>query len=169
MKNRTTLCVLLFLLFALALLYPYTLDGEQVPEPVYSAGNYAEEELIPPPTPEPTPEPTPVPAPLPLSAFYTELRDELPGRYELVSFRTAGEEFSDTTLDRLRKLGFPMAMELHADGSAILGIFDQAILLEVDTDRMLVSAGGRISPFFYLAGRLRIQDGEDAMVFEKAA
>ena len=165
MKNKTLFYLLLFQLIALVLLFPYTPNGEIFYESVFGAGNLNEEELIPPPTP--TPVPTPTPTPIPLSAFYTELRDELPGRYELVSFRNAGDEFSDALLTKLRGLGVPMGLELHPDGSATLGVFDQAILLEADFDRMLVTVGERVSPFFYLDGQLRVQDGEQYMRFEK--
>jgi hypothetical protein len=129
--------------------------------------NLREEELIPPPTPAPTPAPSPTPAPVPLTAFYTGIGEELPGYYDLVSLRTEGDEFSDKLLTRLRQLGMPMILELREDGSAILGIFDQAIALEMDTEKMLAFSEGKTLPFFYLDGRLRIQDGTQFMIFER--
>jgi hypothetical protein len=60
-----------------------------------------------------------------------------------------------------------MILELREDGSAVLGIFDQAIALELDTGHMQVFSEGKTMPFFYLDGRLRIQDGEQFMIFER--
>ena len=61
----------------------------------------------------------------------------------------------------------PMILELHEDGSAVLGIFDRAIALKMDTEKMLVFSEGKTMPFFYLNGRLRVQDGAQFMIFER--
>ena len=168
MKNRMLLFYLLFfLLTALTLLFPDTPKGEEFMANYFPSVNLREEELIPPPTPAPTPSPSPPPTPVPLSGFYTELGAELPGYYDLVSLRTEDDEFSDELLARLRQLGMPMILELREDGSAILGIFDQAIALEMDTEKMLAFSEGKTLPFFYLDGRLRIQDGTQFMIFER--
>ena len=167
MKNRTLFYLLFFQLLALTLLFPYTPRGEEFMSNYFPSGNFREEELIPPPTPAPTPAPSPTPAPVPLTAFYTGIGEELPGYYDLVSLRTEGDEFSDILLTRLRQLGMPMILELREDGSAILGIFDQAIALEMDTEKMLAFSEGKTLPFFYLDGRLRIQDGMQFMIFER--
>lgn len=168
MKNRMLLFYLLFfLLTALTLLFPDTPKGEEFMANYFPSVNLREEELIPPPTPAPTPAPSPTPAPVPLTAFYTGIGEELPGYYDLVSLRTEGDEFSDKLLTRLRQLGMPMILELREDGSAILGIFDQAIALEMDTEKMLAFSEGKTLPFFYLDGRLRIQDGTLFMIFER--
>lgn len=168
MKNRMLLFYLLFfLLTALTLLFPDTPKGEEFMANYFPSVNLREEELIPPPTPAPTPAPSPTPAPVPLTAFYTGIGEELPGYYDLVSLRTEGDEFSDKLLTRLRQLGMPMILELREDGSAILGIFDQAIALEMDTEKMLAFSEGKTLPFFYLDGRLRIQDGTQFMIFER--
>ena len=84
-----------------------------------------------------------------------------------MSIRTENDEFSDGLLLRLRQLGVPMILELKEDGSALLGIFDQAIALDLDAGRMLVFSEGKAIPFFYLDGQLRIQDGNLNMIFEK--
>ena len=60
-----------------------------------------------------------------------------------------------------------MILELRGDGSAVLGIFDQAIALDLDTGRMLVFSEGKTIPFFYLDGQLRVQDGNLNMIFKK--
>ena len=133
----------------------------------FPQGNLREEELIPTPSPTP-PEPiSPPPTPVPLSLFYTEIGTDLPGYYDLVSIRTENDEFSDGLLLRLRQLGVPMILELKEDGSALLGIFDQAIALDLDAGRMLVFSEGKAIPFFYLYGQLRLQDGNLNMIFEK--
>ncbi len=167
MKNRTLFYLLFFQLLALTLLFPYTPRGEEFMANYFPSGNLREEELIPPPTPAPTPPPSPPPTPVPLSRFYTELGAELPGYYDLVSLHTEDDEFSDELLARLRQLGMPMILELREDGTAILGIFDRAIALELDAGRMQVFSVGKTMPFFYLDGRLRIQDGEQFMIFER--
>ena len=167
MKNRTLFYLLFFQLLALTLLFPYTPRGEEFMSNYFPSGNLREEELIPPPTPAPTPTPSPPPTPVPLSRFYTEIGAELPGYYDLVSLRTEGNEFSDELLTRLRQLGMPMILELREDGTAVLGIFDQAIALTLDAGRMQVFSEGKTMPFFYLDGRLRIQDGEQFMIFER--
>ena len=110
--------------------------------------------------------PDPTPSPLPLTDFYTDLRDELPGHYELFSISTPGNEFSDDLIARLQQLGFPMMLELYADGSAVLGIFDQAILLHYDWDRLLFSVGSAMLPFFYHDGELRVWEGDSYMLFQ---
>ena len=165
MKNRTMLYLLFFQVIALTLLFPYTPKGEQFMERFFPQSNLREEELIPPP-PAPTPPPSP-PTPVPLTAFYTEIGAELPGYYDLVSIRTESNEFSDELLARLRQLGMPMILELREDGSAVLGIFDQAIALKLDAGSMLVFSEGKTMPFFYLDGRLRVQDGAQFMIFER--
>ena len=167
MKNRTMLYLLFFQVIALPLLFPYTPKGEQFMERFFPQSNLREEELIPTPSPTPTPTPSPTPTPVPLSGFYTEIDAELPGYYDLVSLRTEGDEFSDELLARISQLGMPMILELHEDGSAVLGIFDRAIALELDTGRMQVFSEGKTMPFFYLDGWLRIQDGEQFMIFER--
>ena len=167
MKNRTMLYLLFFQLIALTLLFPYTPKGEQFMQQLFPQGNLREEELIPTPSPTP-PEPiSPPPTPVPLSLFYTEIGTDLPGYYDLVSIRTENDEFSDGLLSRLQQLGVPMILELRGDGSAVLGIFDQAIALDLDTGRMLVFSGGKTIPFFYLDGQLRVQDGNLNMIFKK--
>ena len=167
MKNRTLFYLLFFQLIALTLLFPYTPKGEEFMEKYFPSVNLREEELIPPPTPTPTPTPSPPPTPVPLSGFYTEIGAELPGYYDLVSMRTEGDEFSDELLTRLRQLGMTMILELREDGSGVLGIFDQAIALTLDTEKMLAFSEGKTLPFFYLDGRLRIQDGTQFMIFER--
>ena len=169
MKNRSLFYLLLFQLAALLLLFPYTPNGEKAMEFLFPAGNYDESSLIPPPTPEPTPEesPEPTPVPIPLTDFYSVLSSELPGRYDLTAVHNAENEFPDELIGHLQRLGIPMALELYTDGTAILGIFDQAILLDYDPDALLISYWGRTLPFFFLDGRLRIQDGSLFMVFEK--
>ena len=167
MKNRTLFYLLFFQLIALTLLFPYTPKGEEFMEKYFPSVNLREEELIPPPTPTPTPTPSPPPTPVPLSGFYTGIGTELPGYYDLVSLRTEGGEFSDELLTRLRQLGMPMILELREDGSGVLGIFDQAIALTLDTGRMQVFSEGKTMPFFYLDGRLRVQDGTQFMIFER--
>ena len=167
MKNRTLLFYLLFfLLTALTLLFPDTPKGEEFMANYFPSVNLREEELIPPP-PAPTPPPSPPPTPVPLSRFYTELGAELPGYYDLVSLRTEDDEFSDELLTRLRQLGMPMILELREDGSGVLGIFDHAIALKLDAGSMLVFSEGKTMPFFYLDGRLRVQDGTQFMIFER--
>ena len=84
-----------------------------------------------------------------------------------MSLRTEGDEFSDELLTRLRQLGMPMILELREDGNGVLGIFDQAIALTLDTGRMQVFSEGKTMPFFYLDGRLRVQDGTQFMIFER--
>ena len=113
--------------------------------------------------PERSPEPTP--SPIPLTDFYTDLRDELPGHYELVSVNTPGNEFSDELIVRLQQLGFPMMLELYADGSAVLGIFDQAILLHYDPNTLFFSVGSAKLSFFYLSGEIRVWEGDSYMLF----
>ena len=168
MKNRMLLFYLLFfLLTALTLLFPDTPKGEEFMEKYFPPGNLREEELLPTPTPVPTQAPSPPPTPVLLTAFYTEIGTELPGYYDLVSLRTEGGEFSDELLTRLRQLGMPMILELREDGSGVLGIFDQAIALTLDTEKMLAFSEGKTLPFFYLDGRLRIQDGTQFMIFER--
>lgn len=168
MKNRMLLFYLLFfLLTALTLLFPDTPKGEEFMANYFPSVNLREEELIPPPTPAPTPAPSPTPAPVPLTAFYTGIGEELPGYYDLVSLRTEGDEFSDELLTRLRQLGMPMILELREDGSGVLGIFDHAIALTLDTEKMLAFSEGKTLPFFYLDGRLRIQDGTQFMIIER--
>ena len=167
MKNRTMLYLLFFQVIALILLFPYTPKGEAFMEKYFLPGNLREEELLPPPTPAPVPAPAPTPTPIPLTAFYTEIGAELPGYYDLISIRTVDDEFSDELLARLRQLGMPMILELREDGSAVLGIFDRAIALELDSGRMQVFSEGKTMPFFYLNGRLRVQDGEQFMIFER--
>ena len=133
----------------------------------FPQGNLREEELIP--TPSPTPQEllSPPPTPIPLSLFYTKTGTDLPGYYDLVSIRTENDEFSDGLLFRLQQLGVPMILELKEDGSALLGIFDQAITLDLDAGRMLVFSEGKAIPFFYLDGQLRVQDGNLNMIFKK--
>ena len=168
MKNRMLLFYLLFfLLTALTLLFSDTPKGEEFMANYFPSVNLREEELIPPPTPAPTPAPSPTPAPVPLTAFYTGIGEELPGYYDLVSLRTEGDEFSDEMLTRLHQLGMPMILELREDGSGVLGIFDQAIALTLDTEKMLAFSEGKTLPFFYLDGRLRVQDGTQFMIFER--
>ena len=167
MKNRTLFYLLFFQVIALILLFPYTPKGEEFMANYFPSVNLRDEELIPPPTPAPTPAPSPTPAPVPLTAFYTGIGEELPGYYDLVSLRTEGGEFSDELLTRLRQLGMPMILELREDGSGVLGIFDQAIALTLDTENMLAFSEGKTLPFFYLDGRLRIQDGMQFMIFER--
>lgn len=167
MKNRTLFYLLFFQLIALTLLFPYTPKGEAFMEKYFLPGNLREEELLPPPTPAPAPTPAPTPTPIPLTAFYTEIGGELPGYYDLVSLRTEGGEFSDELLTRLRQLGMPMILELREDGSGVLGIFDHAIALTLDTEKMLAFSEGKTLPFFYLDGRLRVQDGAQFMIFER--
>ena len=166
MKNRTLFYLLFFQVIALILLFPYTPKGEEFMANYFPSVNLREEELIPPP-PAPTPPPSPTPTPVPLSGFYTGIGTELPGYYDLVSLRTEGGEFSDELLTRLRQLGMPMILELREDGSGVLGIFDQAIALTLDTEKMLAFSEGKTLPFFYLDGRLRIQDGTQFMIFER--
>ena len=166
MKNRTLFYLLFFQVIALTLLFPYTPKGEEFMANYFPSVNLREEELIPPP-PAPTPPPFPTPTPVPLSGYYTEIGTELPGYYDLVSIRTEGGEFSDELLTRLRQLGMPMILELREDGSGVLGIFDQAIALTLDTEKMLAFSEGKTLPFFYLDGRLRIQDGTQFMIFER--
>ena len=166
MKNRTLFYLLFFQLLALTLLFPYTPRGEEFMANYFPSGNFREEELIPPP-PAPTPPPSPTPTPVPLSGFFTGIGTELPGYYDLVSLRTEGGEFSDELLTRLRQLGMPMILELREDGSGVLGIFDQAIALTLDTEKMLAFSEGKTLPFFYLDGRLRVQDGTQFMIFER--
>lgn len=166
MKNRTLFYLLFFQLLALTLLFPYTPKGEEFTVNYFPSVNLREEELIPPP-PAPTPPPSPTPTPVPLSGFYTGIGTELPGYYDLVSLRTEGGEFSDELLTRLRQLGMPMILELREDGSGVLGIFDQAIALTLDTEKMLAFSEGKTLPFFYLDGRLRVQDGTQFMIFER--
>lgn len=166
MKNRTLFYLLFFQVIALILLFPYTPKGEEFMANYFPSVNLREEELIPPP-PAPTPPPSPTPTPVPLSGFYTGIGTELPGYYDLVSLRTEGGEFSDELLTRLRQLGMPMILELREDGSGVLGIFDQAIALKMETERMLVFSEGKTLPFFYLDGRLRVQDGTQFMIFER--
>ena len=60
-----------------------------------------------------------------------------------------------------------MILELREDGNAVLGIFDQAIALNLDVGRMLVFSEGKAIPFFYLDGQLRVQDGNLHMIFKK--
>ena len=84
----------------------------------------------------------------------------------LFPYTPKGEQF-DELLARLSQLGMPMILELHEDGSAVLGIFDRAIALEMDTEKMLVFSEGKTMPFFYLNGRLRVQDGARFMIFER--
>ena len=167
MKNRTLFYLLFFQLIALTLLFPYTPKGEAFMENYFPSVNLREEELIPPPTPAPTLPPSPTPTPVPLSGFFTGIGTELPGYYDLVSLRTEDDEFSDELLARLRQLGMPMILELREDGSGVLGIFDQAIALTLDTEKMLVFSEGKTMPFFYLDGRLRVQDGTQFMIFER--
>lgn len=167
MKNRTLFYLLFFQLIALTLLFPYTPKGEEFMANYFPSVNLREEELIPPPTPAPTPVPAPTLTPVPLTAFYTEIGAELPGYYDLVSLRTEGGEFSDELLARLHQLGMPMILELREDGSGVLGIFDQAIALKLDAGSMLVFSEGKTMPFFYLDGRLRVQDGAQFMIFER--
>ena len=154
MKNRTMLYLLFFQVIALTLLFPYTPKGEQFMERFFPQSNLREEELIP-------------TTPVPLTSFYQGVGTELPGYYDLVSIRTEDDEFSDELLARLSQLGMPMILELHEDGSAILGIFDRAIALKMDTEKMLVFSEGKTMPFFYLNGRLRVQDGAQFMIFER--
>ena len=161
------LYLLFFQLIALTLLFPYTPKGEQFMQQLFPQGNLREEELIPTPSPTP-PEPhsTP-PTPIPLSLFYKKTGTDLPGYYDLVSIRTVNDEFSDGLLSRLQQLGVPMILELREDGNAVLGIFDQAIALNLDAGRMLVFSEGKAIPFFYLDGQLRVQDGNLHMIFKK--
>ena len=167
MKNRTMLYLRFFQVIALTLLFPYTPKGEQFIERFFPQSNLREEELIPTPSPTPTPTPSPTPTPVPLTSFYQEVGAELPGYYDLVSIRTEDDAFSDELLARLHQLGMPMILELHEDGSAVLGIFDRAIALKMDTEKMLVFSEGKTMPFFYLNGRLRVQDGAQFMIFER--
>ena len=167
MKNRTMLYLLFFQLIALTLLFPYTPKGEQFMQQFFLQGNLREEELIPTPSPTPLEPISPPPTPVPLSLFYTEIGTDLPGYYDLVSIRTENDEFSDGLLSRLQQLGVPMILELKEDGRAVLGIFDQAIALDLDAGRMLIFSEGKAIPFFYLDGQLRIQDGNLNMIFEK--
>ena len=181
MKNRTLLYLLFFQLITLTLFFLCTPRGESFMEKYFPSGNLREEELIPTPSPAPeavpslTPEaalsPAPEaalsPAPVPLTAFYAEVGAELPGYWDLVSLHTEEDEFSDELLARLRQLGMPMILDLREDGSAVLGIFDRAIAMEMDLGRMLVFSEGKTLPFFYLDGRLRIQDGALFMIFER--
>ena len=166
MKNRTLFYLLFFQVIALILLFPYTPKGEEFMANYFPSVNLREQELIPPP-PAPTPPPSPTPTPVPLSGFFTGIGTELPGYYDLVSLRTEGGEFSDELLTRLRQLGMPMILELREDGSGVLGIFDQAIALTLDTEKMLAFSEGKTLPFFYLDGRLRVQDGTQFMIFER--
>ena len=101
-----------------------------------------------------------------LSDFYTVLQEEVPGRYMLISV-CGGNEFSDELLTRLRELGFPLILELYADGTSILAIFDQAVIPAWNTDSLQFYMNGRTLPFFYLNGYLRIQDGNSFLVFAK--
>ena len=173
MKNRTLLYLLFFQLITLTLFFLCTPRGESFIEKHFPSGNLREEELIPTPSPAPeavpslTPEAALSPAPVPLTAFYAEVGAELPGYWDLVSLHTEEDEFSDELLARLRQLGMPMILDLREDGSAVLGIFDRAIAMEMDLGRMLVVSEGKTLPFFYLDGRLRIQDGALFMIFER--
>ena len=167
MKNRTLFYLLFFQVAALTLLFPYTPKGEEFMANYFPSVNLREEELIPPPTPAPTPVPAPTLTPVPLTAFYTEIGAELPGYYDLVSMRTEDDGFSDELLARLHQLGMPMILELREDGRGVLGIFDQAIALKLDAGSMLVFSEGKTMPFFYLDGRLRVQDGTQFMIFER--
>ena len=133
----------------------------------FPQGNLCEEELIPTPSPTPLEPPSPLPTPIPLSLFYSKTWTDLPGYYDLVSIRTENDEFSDGLLFRLQQLGVPMILELKEDGRAVLGIFDQAIALDLDAGRMLIFSEGKAIPFFYLDRQLRVQDGNLTMIFEK--
>ena len=161
------LYLLFFQLIALTLLFPYTPKGEQFMQQFFPQGNLCEEELIPTPSPTPLEPPSPLPTPIPLSLFYSKTWTDLPGYYDLVSIRTENDEFSDGLLFRLQQLGVPMILELKEDGRAVLGIFDQAIALDLDAGRMLIFSGGKTIPFFYLDGQLRVQDGNLNMIFIK--
>ena len=170
MKHRTFFYLLFFQLIALTLLFPYTPNGGKAAERFFPPGNYREDVLF--------SEARAVSDNLakeaeaealgpPLSIYYTELRNELPGRYDLVSVHAEDGTLSDELLSRLHGLGFPMVLELHADGTAIYAVFDQAITPDYDADRMRFAMNGKSLPFFYAGGTLRIQDGDCCLIFEK--
>ena len=170
MKRRNFLYLLFFQLIALTLLFPYTPNGRKAAERFFPPGNYGEDALY--------SEARDVSDALaaeealkalgpPLSTYYTELSSELPGRYDLISVHAEDGTLSDELLARLHGLGFPMVLELHADGSAIYGVFDQAITPDYDAGSMRFTMNGKTLPFFYLGGALRIQDGNRSLIFEK--
>lgn len=170
MKRRSFLYLLFFQLIALTLLFPYTPNGPKAAERFFPPGNLGEDVLF--------SEAEDVSAALaaeaarialgpPLSTYYTELRDELPGRYDLVSIHGEDGTLSDGLLTRLRELGVPMILELHEDGTAVYGVFDQAVAPGYDAGSMLFTMDGKVLPFFYLDHTLRIQDGNFCLIFEK--
>ena len=169
MKDGQIRMLILTLLLVLLLLFPLTPKGEQLISDCFPSVNYGENELILEPTPEPRPEETPSPTPVPLllSDYYTELTAELPASYTLVSICTESDSFSDALLLQIRQWGFPMALELYADGTGFLRIFDQTEDLIFHPDSMLLSFQVKTVPFFFLDGRLRVHVGCRDLIFEK--
>lgn len=174
MKHRTFLYLLFFQLIALTLLFPYTPNGQGLMDRLFPSGNFGEdvllselEEIAAQRETESETEPIVISDPIPLSDFYREVRDELPGLYQLVSVHTEDETINDDLLSRLQALGVPMLLELHADRTSIFGVFDQAVTPVFDFDCMQVSLNGKTLPFFYLDSMLRIQDSEYDLIFEK--
>ena len=158
------------LIFTLLILFPFTSTGERTISFLFPSVNMGEDTMIPAPAPNPTLEVLPSPElaePPVLSDYYTVCRAELPGSYGLVSIRTDTDEFSDELILQLRQRGVPLTLDLSDDGSGLLRIFDRAETLLCDADSMLLCFQDETLPFFYLGGKLRVQDGDRYMVFQK--
>ena len=167
MKHKTFYYLVFFQLIALALLFPYTPNGQKATGHFFPGGNFGEDILISALEEMPTEDTAVLSPSVSYSDYYRDIRGELPGLYDLISIHTDDDTLSDELISHLHALGVPMMLELHADGSSIFGVFDQAITPEYDADRMLFLSDGNALPFFYLDNMLRIQEGEFHLIFEK--
>ena len=166
MKHSPIPALLICLLLCFLLLFPATPYGDRLFDSVFPDGNRDEASMIPQAQESEDKPPSSAPTFLPAD-FFSSVREELPGRYDLISLYTLSEEFSDEMLTSLRQLGIPMVLILNSDGTAFLHIFDQAASLDLDTDHMMISMSGRTLPFYYSEGIIRIQDGDEFMIFRR--
>ena len=172
MRDSQFRTLILIQLLVLLLLFPFSPKGKQMVSGLFPSVNYREEALIPELTPAPVSaeiSPSEPISPINLSNYYTSLKAELPANYTLVYIRTVPCDFSDELLLHLRQWGFPMMLDLCADNSGELRIFDRAEQLHYDPDSMLMRFREKTLSFFYLDGRLHVWDGDSCMIFERQA
>ena len=167
MRRSPIPSLILCLILALLLLFPCTPYGQRVIRYYFPSVNFNEEALLSSGPGSPEPETPPPEQEQTDYSYYTVLREELSGSYLLVSLFTPGEEISAETLAGIHRLGIPLSLTLQEDGSAELLIFDQKTQLQVDLDRMLITAEGLRLPFFYQNGKLTVQEDRSYLVFEK--
>ena len=89
-----------------------------------------------------------------------------PGTYYLTAAEAPDFTLSGELISAIRRLGIPLELEVNADGTAALRIFDRNWVMTWDAEQLFFLYQNESLPFSFRDGILTLWDGEIRLNFE---